>query len=52
MQLKLTKIRVCLEKVFLRFVIIEKKINVLHGQSKLVKMLHDSKKKQFIMIML
>ena len=52
MQLKLTKIRVCLEKVFLQFVIIEKKINALHGQSKLVKCFTIVRKKQFIMIML
>ena len=50
MQLRLIKMRVCLEKAFLQFVIIVKKINVHHGLFKQAKCFTTVKKKQFIMI--
>ena len=51
MQLKLIKMRVNLEKVFLRFAIIEKKINVHHGLFKQAKCFTTVRKKQYITIM-
>ena len=50
--IKINKNKSMFGKVFLQFVIIEKRINALHGQSKLVKCFTIVRKKQFIMIML